>query len=183
MRRRTSARRSRSTSNGNTRRTPSDEIDDCQCAACRQRAAFRHLRQGCVAPVMRSTLPGPRTPAQASELWEHAGTIWRRRDLFDGPWGKVPSRPIQRADYTFVSAKTVGVSPGSQSPTTRAWSGASSRAGSDESKSSCLAFYRPSAITSRRSITCHVDDHRRALDGRAVRGRFSPEALGDEGRG
>ena len=45
MRRRTSARRSRSTSNGKTRRTPSDEIDDRQCGACRQRAACRHLRR------------------------------------------------------------------------------------------------------------------------------------------
>jgi hypothetical protein len=65
---------------------------------------------GCVAPVMRSTLSAPATPAQLSELWEAPADI-AERDLFDGPWGKALA-PNPATVYTFVIAKSVGVSPG-----------------------------------------------------------------------
>lgn len=65
---------------------------------------------GCVAPVMRQTLPGPRTPRQAAELWEHPHDL-AERNLFDGPWSNELA-PNPTATYTFVSQKTVGVSPG-----------------------------------------------------------------------
>ena len=65
---------------------------------------------GCVAPLMRSTLPGPPTPGQSAELWEQPNDL-AERNLFDGPWGK-DLAPDPTATYAFVSAKTVGVSPG-----------------------------------------------------------------------
>jgi hypothetical protein len=65
---------------------------------------------GCVAPLMRSTLPGPPTPGQSAELWEEP-TDLAERNLFDGPWGKALA-PNPTATYAFVSVKTVGVSPG-----------------------------------------------------------------------
>ncbi len=65
---------------------------------------------GCAAPLMRSTLLGPPTPAQLSELWEEP-TDPAERNLFDGPWGK-DLAPNPTATYAFVSEKTVGVSPG-----------------------------------------------------------------------
>ena len=65
---------------------------------------------GCVAPLMRSTLAGPPTPAQMSELWEEPKDL-ADRNLFDGPWGK-DLAPNSTATYAFVSAKTAGTSPG-----------------------------------------------------------------------
>lgn len=65
---------------------------------------------GCAAPLMRSTLLGPPTPAQLAELWEEP-TDLAERNLFDGPWGK-DLAPNPTATYAFVSEKTVGVSPG-----------------------------------------------------------------------
>ena len=65
---------------------------------------------GCVAPLMRSTLPGPPTPVQLAELWEEPTDI-ADRNLFDGPWGK-DLAPDPTAIYSFVSAKSVGISPG-----------------------------------------------------------------------
>ncbi len=65
---------------------------------------------GCVAPLMRSTLPGPPTFAQQSELWEEPKDL-ADRNLFDGPWGKELA-PSPTETYAFVSAKTVGISPG-----------------------------------------------------------------------
>jgi len=65
---------------------------------------------GCIAPVMRSTLSSPATPDQLAELWE-APTDVSQQNLFDGPWGKELA-PNPTATYAFVSAKTVGVSPG-----------------------------------------------------------------------
>jgi hypothetical protein len=65
---------------------------------------------GCAAPLMRSTLAGPPTPAQLTELWEDPKDL-ADRNLFDGPWGRALA-PDATAVYTFVSAKTVGVSPG-----------------------------------------------------------------------
>lgn len=65
---------------------------------------------GCVAPLMRSTLSGPPTPGQSAELWEEP-TDLADRNLFDGPWGK-DLAPNPTATYAFVSAKTVGFSPG-----------------------------------------------------------------------
>jgi hypothetical protein len=65
---------------------------------------------GCAAPIMRSTLAGPPTPAQLSELWENPNDL-AERNLFDGPWGKELA-PNPTATYAFVSAKTDGVSPG-----------------------------------------------------------------------
>jgi hypothetical protein len=65
---------------------------------------------GCVAPLMRSTIPDPPTPGQSAELWEEP-TDLAERNLFDGPWGKELA-PSPTATYAFVSAKTVGVSPG-----------------------------------------------------------------------
>jgi len=65
---------------------------------------------GCVAPVMRSTANGAPTPLQSAELWE-APTDLAQRNLFDGPWGK-DLAPDPTAIYGFVSAKSVGISPG-----------------------------------------------------------------------
>jgi hypothetical protein len=65
---------------------------------------------GCAAPLMRSTLSAPPTPSQSAELWE-APTDLADRNLFDGPWGK-DLAPNPTATYSFVSAKSVGVSPG-----------------------------------------------------------------------
>ncbi len=65
---------------------------------------------GCAAPLMRSTLAGPPTPAQLSELWEEPNDL-AKRNLFDGPWG-MELAPDPTATYAFVSAKTDGVSPG-----------------------------------------------------------------------
>jgi hypothetical protein len=65
---------------------------------------------GCVAPLMRSTLPGPPTPGQSAQLWEEPNDL-AERNLFDGPWGK-DLAPDPAATYAFVKAKTVGVSPG-----------------------------------------------------------------------
>jgi hypothetical protein len=65
---------------------------------------------GCVAPMMRSTLSAPPTPVQSAELWE-APTDIATRNLFDGPWGKELA-PDPTATFSFVSAKSVGVSPG-----------------------------------------------------------------------
>ena len=65
---------------------------------------------GCVAPLMRSTLPGPPTPVQLAELWEEPTDI-ADRNLFDGPWGK-DLAPDPTVIYSFVSAKSVGISPG-----------------------------------------------------------------------
>jgi hypothetical protein len=64
---------------------------------------------GCIARL-HSTSSGPATPAQMAELWEEP-TDLVKRDLFNGPWPK-ESAPNPTATYTFVSAKTVGVSPG-----------------------------------------------------------------------
>jgi hypothetical protein len=65
---------------------------------------------GCVAPLMRSTQAGPPTAAQSAELWEQP-TDLAERELFHGRWGKALA-PSPTATYAFVSAKTVGVSPG-----------------------------------------------------------------------
>jgi hypothetical protein len=65
---------------------------------------------GCVAPILRSTAPRPSTPDQSAQLWEEPKDL-PFRNLFDGPWGK-DLAPSPTATYTFVSAKTVGVSPG-----------------------------------------------------------------------
>jgi hypothetical protein len=65
---------------------------------------------GCVAPVMRSSLHGPPTPAQSAELWEAPDDL-ADRNLFDGPWGKALA-PDPTATYAFVSAKAIGISPG-----------------------------------------------------------------------
>lgn len=65
---------------------------------------------GCAAPLMRSTLTAPPTPGQSAELWEEPKDL-PERNLFDGPWGK-DLAPDPAATFTFVSAKTVGVSPG-----------------------------------------------------------------------
>lgn len=65
---------------------------------------------GCVAPIMRSTRAGPLTPVQSAELWEEPKDL-SERNLFDGPWGKTLA-PSPTATYSFVSAKTAGVSPG-----------------------------------------------------------------------
>jgi len=65
---------------------------------------------GCIAPIMRSTLPGPPTAVQAAELWEAPDDL-ATRDLFDGPWGKAFA-PDPDAIYAFLSAKSVGISPG-----------------------------------------------------------------------
>jgi hypothetical protein len=64
---------------------------------------------GCVAPLMRST-PDPPTPRQSAELWEAPNDL-AVRNLFDGPWG-TDLAPDPAVIYKFVSAKTVGVSPG-----------------------------------------------------------------------
>jgi len=64
---------------------------------------------GC-APMMRSTRAGPATPAQSAELWEAPNDL-ADRNLFDGPWGK-DLAPDPATRFTFVSKKTVGVSPG-----------------------------------------------------------------------
>lgn len=60
--------------------------------------------------LMRSTLPGPPTPRQSAELWEEPNDL-TDRNLFDGPWGK-DLAPNPTATFAFVSAKSVGVSPG-----------------------------------------------------------------------
>jgi hypothetical protein len=60
--------------------------------------------------VMRSSLHGPPTPVQAAELWEAPNDL-AGRNLFDSPWGR-DLAPDPKATYTFVSAKSVGVSPG-----------------------------------------------------------------------
>jgi hypothetical protein len=65
---------------------------------------------GCIAPIMRSTLAAPPTPAQSAELWEAPSDL-AARNLFDGPWGKALA-PDPAATYAFVSVKTAGVSPG-----------------------------------------------------------------------
>ena len=64
---------------------------------------------GCAAPL-RSTITGPPTSAQLSELWEEPKDV-AAQDLFNGPWGK-DLAPDPTATYAFVSAKSVGVSPG-----------------------------------------------------------------------
>jgi len=64
----------------------------------------------CAAPLMRSTLSAPPTPGQSAELWEEPHDL-ADRNLFDGPWGQ-DFAPDPAATYTFVSKKTVGVSPG-----------------------------------------------------------------------
>jgi hypothetical protein len=64
---------------------------------------------GCIARL-HSTSAGPVTPAQMAELWEEPSDLGSR-DLFHGPWPK-DFAPNPTAAYTFVSAKTVGVSPG-----------------------------------------------------------------------
>lgn len=64
---------------------------------------------GCIARL-HSTSTGPATPAQMAELWEEPADP-AGRDLFNGPWPK-EFAPNPTATYTFVSAKTVGVSPG-----------------------------------------------------------------------
>jgi hypothetical protein len=73
-------------------------------------ALFTVTSTGCIAPIMRSTLPGAPTPGQSAELWE-APTDLQERDLFDGPWGKALA-PNPATTYAFVSKKSVGVSPG-----------------------------------------------------------------------
>jgi hypothetical protein len=73
-------------------------------------SALAVMCTGCFAPLMRSTLPGPLTPSQSAELWEEPKDL-AERNLFDGPWGK-DLAPSPTATYSFVSAKTVGVSPG-----------------------------------------------------------------------
>jgi hypothetical protein len=73
-------------------------------------AVFAVASTGCVAPLMRSTLLDAPTPAQLSELWEEPADL-TARNLFDGPWGK-DHAPDPAATYAFVSAKSVGVSPG-----------------------------------------------------------------------
>ena len=55
-------------------------------------------------------LARPATPAQSAELWEAPNDL-AERNLFDGPWGK-DLAPNPTTTYTFVSAKTVGISPG-----------------------------------------------------------------------
>jgi hypothetical protein len=71
---------------------------------------FGVASSACVAPMMRSTRPGPSTPAQSAELWEAPNDL-ADRNLFDGPWGK-DLAPNPATKFTFVSKKTVGVSPG-----------------------------------------------------------------------
>jgi hypothetical protein len=65
---------------------------------------------GCVAPRVHSTLSGAPSPSQMAELWEEPKDL-AGSDLFYGRWGK-DLAPNPKATYTFVSAKTVGVSPG-----------------------------------------------------------------------
>src|SRR6185436_13305430 len=65
---------------------------------------------GCIAPAMRSTLPGPPTAAQSAELWEAPADL-AERNLFDGPWSTALAHD-PAAIYGFVSAKSVGISPG-----------------------------------------------------------------------
>jgi hypothetical protein len=65
---------------------------------------------GCVAPLMRSTVSSAPTPRQSAELWEAPNDL-ATRNLYDGPWG-MDLAPDPAAIYSFVSAKTVGVSPG-----------------------------------------------------------------------
>ena len=65
---------------------------------------------GCAAPLLQSTLSGPPTRGQSAELWEEPKDL-SARNLFDGPWGKNLA-PNPKATYAFVSAKTVGISPG-----------------------------------------------------------------------
>ena len=64
---------------------------------------------GCATPL-RSTITGPPTSAQLTELWEEPNDV-AAQDLFSGPWGK-DAAPSPTATYAFVSAKSVGVSPG-----------------------------------------------------------------------
>jgi hypothetical protein len=120
---------------------------------------------GCVAPVMRTTLPEPPTSAQLSELWVEPRDL-AERNLFDGPWGK-DLAPNPTEAYSFVSAKTVGVSPGSRSPIDMAWSGASSRGPKRRSKSSCPAYSRRPVLPTAGVLLAPVDDQRGALVGRA----------------
>lgn len=65
---------------------------------------------GCATPLLRSTVVGPAPLGQGAELWEQPNDL-SRRNLFDGPWGKALA-PSPTATYAFVSAKTVGQSPG-----------------------------------------------------------------------
>ncbi len=65
---------------------------------------------GCMAPLVHSTLPGHPTSSQMAELWEDPTNL-TGRDLFNGPWATTFA-PNPTATYTFVSTKTVGVSPG-----------------------------------------------------------------------
>jgi hypothetical protein len=65
---------------------------------------------GCISAPLRSTLLRPPTPIEAAELWEEPHDL-AARNLFDGPW-KTDLAPNPAAIYTFVSQKTVGISPG-----------------------------------------------------------------------
>ncbi|HEY6212124.1 MAG TPA: hypothetical protein VIW45_07555 [Vicinamibacterales bacterium] len=76
----------------------------------------------CVAPILRSTASGTPTPGQSAELWESPSDL-AGQNLFDGPWGKELA-PDPDAIYAFVSAKSVGISPGYAvvDPQGREWS-------------------------------------------------------------
>jgi hypothetical protein len=71
-------------------------------------------------PPIKSTLPGPPTPAQLAELWVDPGT---NRDLFWGVGGKRLA-PDPDAKYTVIEVKTTGFSDGYDvvGPDKREWS-------------------------------------------------------------
>ena len=106
----------------------------------------------CVAPIMRSTLATPATPAQLSELWEEPRDL-AERNLFDGPWGK-DLAPNPAATYTFVTAKTVGVSPGFGVTDERGMEWSVKKGRKRRWKWSCPASCRRSGTDSRRCTTC-----------------------------
>jgi hypothetical protein len=62
------------------------------------------------APAVRPTAAPEKAAQEMAELWQEPAHL-ESADLYDGPWG-AEHAPDARAVYTFVQAKTHGVSPG-----------------------------------------------------------------------
>jgi hypothetical protein len=77
------------------------------------------LFTGACHPPIKSTLPGPPSPAQLAELWVEPG----KRDLYWGVGGKAIA-PDPAADYTVIEIKRSGYSKGYtvKGPQDREWS-------------------------------------------------------------
>src|SRR5207302_3633353 len=132
-------------------------------------------------PAVRPTLPETTAEQRIPELWQSSNVA--AADAFNGPWG-VERAPDPNATYTFVTAKTHGVSPGMsvRDPNAVEWSVKEGEEGPVEvtvSRILSSVGYHQPPVYFLRTFTLHDDKGTHVVGG----GRFRPhdKALKDRG--